>query len=394
MTRFSIRIISVVDMLISDTIRLLLDSIGRSEEYEFYLRKFQSDRSDCFCLLCPDSESLRQAGDVLKLHLRFLVQLGLCPAVIASGPHAEAMKNVLLEGDDADSCELLELDRRALAESPDALRARLHQVAESARRAERYALFIVRAPLPTALAAISPLISRRILFIRMRGALRDLQGRDISLYRILRNQPQLSPDDRPLRELALALLDSVNHIAVTSPFQMLKEIFTVKGSGTILRPGSVISCRTFHADIDEERLRALLLECFGRSPRHPDFFKRIDFFYIEENYKGAILLERRPQGNYLSKFAVDTQARGEGVAQELWEAAAAAHPALFWRSRRSKSINRWYARLADGHHSNNVWNVFWRGISPADIPAVIDFCLTRPDDFADAAAAVSTAPAR
>ena len=48
-------------MLISKTLRLFLESIGRRDEYEFYLNKFQSDEAACFGILCPDAE----LGDAL-----------------------------------------------------------------------------------------------------------------------------------------------------------------------------------------------------------------------------------------------------------------------------------------------------------------------------------------
>lgn len=102
---------------------------------------------------------------------------------------------------------------------------------------------------------------------------------------------------------------------------------------------------------------------------------------MEEHYRGAVVLEPHPSGKYLSKFAVGTQARGEGVAQELWDAACAPQDRLFWRSRAANPINHWYGRHATGHHVEGDWNVFWRGVPPADLPAIIHTATSRPSDF-------------
>ena len=82
-------------MLISETIRLFLDSIGRSEEYEYYLKKFRSDRSSCFAVLCPDEEACDVGGENLRLSLQFLQRLDLVPAVLLTGPRAPQMRAAL-----------------------------------------------------------------------------------------------------------------------------------------------------------------------------------------------------------------------------------------------------------------------------------------------------------
>ena len=51
-------------ILLNKTIRLFLDSIGRRDEYEFYLNKFHSGGSPCFSILCPDRATLEQTADV------------------------------------------------------------------------------------------------------------------------------------------------------------------------------------------------------------------------------------------------------------------------------------------------------------------------------------------
>ena len=181
-----------------------------------------------------------------------------------------------------------------------------------------------------------------------------------------------------MADTAAALLEARpgTHISVTSPINLLKEIFTVKGAGTVFRRGSTI----LSSKADSKRLLALLEESFCKKPK-PDVLADVTHIYFEENYRGAALLEQKPEGLYLSKFAVGSEARGEGLAQELWDEVCKNHPAFFWRSRKGNPINQWYDRHADGRHAAGDWIIFWRGMDAATIPGLIAFCVFRPADF-------------
>ena len=77
-------------MLLDKTIRLFLDSIGRREEYEFYLERFQAGNTPAFALIYPDADCVEQAADVLLFDLQFLIQLGLVPVVLLPERLAES----------------------------------------------------------------------------------------------------------------------------------------------------------------------------------------------------------------------------------------------------------------------------------------------------------------
>ncbi|MCB1171821.1 MAG: hypothetical protein KDK25_15850, partial [Leptospiraceae bacterium] len=76
-------------MFFDDAFTLFLQSIGRTEEIDFYLKKFRQDSSRYFALIVPDVESLREAPELLRTHLNFLSRLGLFPAVLITEPFAE-----------------------------------------------------------------------------------------------------------------------------------------------------------------------------------------------------------------------------------------------------------------------------------------------------------------
>lgn len=339
-------------MLLNKTIRLFLDSIGRREEYEFYLNKFQSAGTDCFALLVPDLESLEQGAEALAFDLHFLLKLGLKPAVVLCGSDAEAKWGLLKNNP---------LFEKVIFPNLGKNRETVPVFVEP----EFQCLESLEQKVPT--------IGRRVHFIRAAG------GLSTEYIYVQKLPDDLQPEDRPLVETAAALLEARpgTHISVTSPINLLREIFTVKGAGTVFRRGSII--RTGGTP-DSDRLLALLEESFKRKPKK-GVLADVTQIYFEENYRGAVLLEEQPQGLYLSKFAVGPEARGEGLAQELWDEVCKNHPAFFWRSRRGNSVNQWYDRHADGHHTADDWVVFWRGMDVAAIPGLIAFCEARPSDF-------------
>lgn len=339
-------------MLLNKTIRLFLDSIGRREEYEFYLNKFQSAGTDCFALLAPDLASLEQGAEALAFDLRFLLQLGLKPAVVLYGSDAEAGWSLLKDNPLFERTVFPKLGRRK-AGVPVFVEAGL-QAAESLQQKV-------------------PAVARRIHFIRAAG------GLAVDYYYTQKPLAALSPEDKSLADTAAALLEARpgTHISVTAPMNLLEEIFTVKGAGTVFRRGSSIVSGSVP---DPARLLALLEESFGKKPK-PGVLASAARIYFEENYRGAALLEKHQEGLYLSKFAVGPEARGEGLAQELWDEVCKNHPSFFWRSRKGNPINQWYDRQADGRHTAGDWFIFWRGMDASAIPGMIAFCSARPADF-------------
>jgi ribosomal protein S18 acetylase RimI-like enzyme len=338
-------------MLLNKTIRLFLDSIGRREEYEFYLNKFQAAGADCFALLVPDLESLEQGAEALAFDLKFLLKLGLRPAVVLCGTDAGVKWSLLKDN------SLFEL-----TEFPSI-----------GKRKAGIPVFVEENVLTLdSLLQKVPVIGKRVHFIRAGG------GLSAEYYYVQKPAGELAPEDKAMTDAAAALLEARpgTHISVTSPINLLKEIFTVKGAGTVFRRGSVI----LSGKADSVRLLALLEESFGRKPKDGVLAASTQI-YFEENYRGAALLEQQPEGLYLSKFAVGPEARGEGLAQELWDEVCKNHPALFWRSRKGNPINQWYDRHADGRHTTDDWVVFWRGMDAAAIPGLIDFCVSRSADF-------------
>ena len=360
---------------LSKTLRLFLDSIGRRSEYEFYLNKFQSDRSTCFALVVPDSDSIQASGDLMSFDLHFLLRLGLCPLVVLPGKSAE---------EDATALEAHgAIERLSLpAQGQD-----LTGLLDTCVREERIPVLLVPdRGLDDLVPLVAPGLTRRIHVLRSAGMLQDPEGQKLFYITSLEEQA-LAEEDQALASMAMDWLKEEPrlHISISSPLYLLQEMFTVKGRGSILRPGSKILYETEVANMDLERLTQLVENAFGKSLSNPACLEEASDLFVEVTYRGAVLLEAHPAGKYLSKFAVGTEARGEGLAQELWETACAPQAKLFWRSRSTNPVNHWYERHATGHHTAGEWTVFWKGIPAEDLPGIIAYALDRPSDFVEVA---------
>ncbi|MDF7806570.1 hypothetical protein P4E94_03905 [Pontiellaceae bacterium B12219] len=360
---------------LNKTIKLFLDSIGRRDEYEFYLNKFQSDPSACFALLCPDLGSIEAGAEVLAFDLHFLLRLELVPAILLSGPDAVKMQQALAK-EPIFTFQTLESGTTA-------------PFIEHARSLEKVPVLVApELDLQSALLELLPKTAKRVHFIRAAGGLKSQSGDRLEyVYTHKENFQPLEALEFDFPKLGKKLLEERPgvHLSVTSPLNLLQEIFTVKGAGTLFRKGSEILHFQRLEGVDQERLLNLLEASFGKKLANQDFLKNVAQVYVEAAYRGAVLLEEHPAGLYLSKFAVGREARGEGVALELWREVCDNHEALFWRSSVQNPFNSWYHKQADGHHQQGKWQIYWRGVSVDTISEIVAYCMNRAEDFSKGA---------
>ena len=349
-----------------------LASIGRPAEAELYLKLFRAERPESFALIAVDREVVGVGVDALAVDLEFLSQLGLTP-ILAFDSAAQAQQ---LAG--------------AL---PDRVCAEVVAPAGAAQlaRAGRIPLVAVQGDQLSALA--TALASRKLVLLGHEPALTPAGGEPLSLvdltgeYAALSAPEVLPPRQRALLARARDLIEAAPHplsVAVTSPLDLLRELFTVRGAGTLIRRGARVTAhRGLDDGVDRGRLGQLIESAFGRR-LCADFWQRpIDQVYLAGDYRGAALIGATELGPYLSKLAVDAQARGEGIARDLWRALARDLPSLFWRARATNPIAPWYQEQSDGLVKLGEWRVFWRGLDESRIADAIRLARAAPLDFDD-----------
>ena len=429
------------------TIVRLLSSMASAREIRQYLRRFSELDAKRFAVVKVGGAILRDELPELASSLGFLQQVGLTPIVLhGAGPQldeelaAAGIAKQTLDGLRVTSPQALGIVRRVmqrenlrLVEALQAQDTRATSVLSGVFGARyldraRYGMVgqierVDLAPIEASLRAQSiPVIASlgetgegqilnvnadfaanelvralqpyKIVFLTGTGGLLDGEGRiidSISLatdYERLMAQPWVSGGMRlKLEQIAdlLAALPLTSSVSITRPAELAKELFTHKGSGTLVRRGEKVLRFDGWQGVDAARLRVLIESSFGRALAG-DYFERVRpaRVYISENYRAAMILTVEGDLTYLDKFAVLEDAQGEGLGRAIWQVMRGENPRLFWRSRHGNAINPFYYAESDGCFKQMRWKVFWYGIYDfATIERCVAHCAQRPATLAD-----------
>ncbi|MCW9017741.1 MAG: acetylglutamate kinase, partial [Kangiellaceae bacterium] len=166
----------------------------------------------------------------------------------------------------------------------------------------------------------------------------------------------------------LSQLPSTASVSITKPAHLAKELFTHKGSGTLLRKGESIMVHDDIETIKVKKLKFLLESSFGKHLQ-PDYFEatKIRKAFITYCYRAAAIITEENGVAYLDKFVVAEDAKGEGLGKAVWEKLVNSTPEFFWRSQHNNPINGFYSRKADGFQKSSNWCVFWKGLEDFNI---------------------------
>jgi acetylglutamate kinase len=228
----------------------------------------------------------------------------------------------------------------------------------------------------------------KIVFLTGTGGLLDDKGNIIDSINLstefehLMAQPWINGGMRLKIEQIADLLNDLpltSSVSITKPSELAKELFTHKGSGTLVRRGEKVKRFESWDGIDLGRMRELIESSFGRT-LVPDYFERTRPFrvYVSENYRTAMILTMEDGLPYLDKFAVLDDAQGEGLGRAVWQVMREENPTLFWRSRHGNAVNHFYYAESDGCLKQPRWKVFWYGIDDFDtIASCVAHCAQR-----------------
>lgn len=424
------------------TIVRLLSNMASTKEIQQYLKRFAQLDVARFAVVKVGGAILRDELDALVSSLAFLQQVGLTPVVIhGAGPQLDVeMSQAGIEKETVGGLRVtraagLAIVRRVMQRENlrlvealqaagvratsiqsgvfecDLLNKRKLGLVGKVKRVHtegiRAALRVRSIPVIASLGetsdgqivnvnadwAASDLIKDlkpyKIVFLTGSGGLLDGERRLIdsinlsSEYMHLMAQPWLHSGMRvkieQIHDLLMALPPS-SSVSVTRPDELAKELFTHRGSGTLIRRGEEIRCHKSWRRVDLARLTALIESGFGRKLA-PDYFAKTKPWrvYLSEHYRAALILTRENGIAYLDKFAVADDAQGEGLGRAAWLAMKAENPRLFWRTRPDNPINEFYLAEADGCVKGERWHVFWFGLENFDdIRYAVEHCRARP----------------
>jgi acetylglutamate synthase len=377
-----------------EIIQRFLESVGQKADVDLYLKLFRSQRKESFAILAAGAPVVRSALEQVHFDLRILTGLGLAPVVLLglmepkdADAQAARVRDWLVEDDVA--ARIITCGAAVEPAVLDAIRAAIAAgevplvTLEAAKDVNTEARFRLLAQLA------EPLETRKIVFLSRRRGL-EQNNLPLSVVNLTNDYDRLvapgalSRGQAQLLRQVKLLLERVPHrmsATVVNPLQFLRELFTVTGAGTLVRRGSRIDARTTWDGLDQVRARTLFESAFGRPLRAGFFAAPALRIYLEENYQGIGVVRETPVAPYLTKFAVDRQAQGEGIGTELWSLLARDFPTFYWRSRPSNPITPWYAKQCDGLARFPEWHVFWRGLPPSAIESAIEGALSAPVDL-------------
>lgn len=211
----------------------------------------------------------------------------------------------------------------------------------------------------------------KILFLTETGGILGADGQVISAVNLKEDQERLISTGevsggmaRKLIEIG-ELLDTLPPdatVSITKPSNLARELFTHKGSGTLIRSGAAIESVHRVDSLNRHELIGLLENSFGRklSDGYLESVAHAKVFIVP--YTAVAIVIEYPGFTYLDKFAVTAQAQGAGIGASLWGKLIEEYPKLVWRSRVENPINAWYMNQADGMKRFDDWVVFWYGL--------------------------------
>ncbi len=423
------------------TIVRLLSSMGSAKEIQQYLKRFSEAGAQRFAVVKVGGAVLRDELNDLTSSLTFLQQVGLTPIVLhGAGPQldeqlaAAGIEKQTIDGLRVTSPKALGVVRRVfqeqnlrLVEALQAMGTRATSVSTGVFMSDyldrdSYGMVgkvsrINLAPIEASMHAGSiPVIASlgeteegqilninadfaanelvrvlqpyKIIFLTGTGGLLDDQGNLIDSINLstefdhLMQQPWINGGMRlKIEQIAdlLADLPLTSSVSITKPSELAKELFTHKGSGTLVRRGEKVLRFQSWDGIDLERMRTLIESSFGRS-MVADYFERTTPYrvYVSENYRTAMVLTMEDGIAYLDKFAVLDDAQGEGLGRAVWQVMREENPRMFWRSRHGNPANHFYYAESDGCYKQARWKVFWYGLEDfATIEHCVAHCGTR-----------------
>lgn len=420
----------------------LLSSMGSRKEVEQYLKEFSSVDSRKFAIVKVGGGTLRDELDELASALTFLQRVGLYPIVIhGAGPQLnEALEHAgiatkRIDGMRITEKETLEVARRIFMRENLRLVEALEDLGTRARpltsgifeatymdqenlgfvgdvskvhldpiaSAIRSGNLPILAPLGetktgqivniNADVAARELARRiepyKVVFLTPTGGLLNAESQVISSinlseeYDDLMKQPWIEGGMRLKLQEIKELLDVLpldSSVSITASDQLARELFTHRGSGTLVRRGERILTFDGWEGIDRERLTELLEHCFGKE-LVDGYFDDLQpsKVFLTENYRATAIVTEHGGVPYLDKFAVTPRAQGEGLGRSVWVRMKEACPSLFWRSRSINPINGWYFQQSDGSYRHDPWTVFWYGVDGFDeMRRCVDIALDLP----------------
>ncbi|WP_040508092.1 acetylglutamate kinase [Leptospira wolffii] len=375
----------------------LLEVTENSKDSVQFLKLFRSLEPEKFAIIHAGSETLTESAEAFLYNLKLLQRLQLFPVVVlekdgvsyanlfyrspASKVSLDSVKDSLEEGSTLPGSR--NLPAKWFRNPSQAMDSVLSSLKEN-----KIPVFVTDQSgseiYPYLANLCKELKTKKLILLNGKGGLYSKENKKISILDF--ESPEiLEEEDEKLFQECKGIFKTIEdpnlQIAITSAPGLLKELFTIKGSGTLVRKKNRIEYHSDFQGIDKNRLNDLIEDSFRRDLKEGFWNQKFSGIVLESEYKGCALLQDTPWGTFLSKFAVNEIARGEGVGRDIWDEMLAKAPKLFWRARAENTISKWYTKECSGLQKEGIWIYFWIGLKDSEIPLVCDFLRNLPVDL-------------
>jgi bifunctional N-acetylglutamate synthase/kinase len=369
------------------TVMRSLMAVGSKREAKFYAGIFQDLAPERFALIVIDPRCLvSPLLEALISDLKILSNLGLTPVLVVGALHADKT-NVRMQSQRL--CQALDRAKIKMAK----LNCASYQFISDVRRQAKSGRFVVLEmteyktgfDLQSLADRLQP---AKIVFLQPSGGF-QVNGKRLAVVNVdspdsFPTKDQLSKGQLKFIQMVKSLIGNSDYkctYVIVSPLNLLSELFTVRGAGTMLRRGARVKCLKSYRGISKPTLKKSIETAFGRK-LVPDFLKRpISKIILEENFRGGAIVTTLEGVPYLSKFWVTQEAQGEGIAHDIWQALRKDTPIFYWRSKNNNLFNNWYMKMCEGMQVSGDWRVFWIGLHASEIPAAVLAAANSPQDF-------------
>lgn len=423
------------------TIIKLLNNLGTESEVKKYLKRFSDPRIPSFAIIKIGGAIIQNDLDNIASAISFLQQVGLKPIIVhGAGPQLNQMLDEhgitphFIDGKRVTSSDVLHLARKVFIQQNQMLVNAFDNIAINATsitsgllncrladstlglvgqiqsiNLELLTHALKRGSIPiisplgetdsgqivninadsVTLALAKQLKPYKIIFLTETGGILDDCQNIIPVinlnheYSTLMQSSWLHSGMRFKLKMIKDILDALpksTSISITTPGLLAKELFTHKGSGTLIIKGEVIHEFDSWQSIEPQVIRRLINSSFNKKLDENYFATTpLEKLYLTDCQQGLAIVSAEFPIPYLDKYCVSASAKGEGIGSNLWQRLTHDYPTLFWRAKRHNPINQFYRKKADGFQNGKDWCVYWLGdITPQEIPLCIEWANNKP----------------
>ena len=426
-------------LFIKETILKLLGAIGSEKEIKKYIEKYSSPEQR-FAIIKVGGSVIQNDLDNLVTSLVFLDQVGLKPVILhGAGPMLSAeldslgIKFSFIDGQRVTSSEVRDVAQNIFKQTNQKIVEALELLGANAlgltsnifeckmgkpelglvgeitqvnldpiNQALGSSAIPVIAPIGegeneilninadiASVELVKAMNPDKVIFLSETGGIFNQSNKLIETinlvleYEDLMQQDWLHSGMKLKLEQVKTLLDHLpktSSVSITQPINLPKELFTDSGSGTLVKHGYKVD-QFKEPDRQIQSEFKLIVESSFDGQLVDDFFDKSDDLqiFMTACKRATIAISNEFKIPYMDKFGVIPNAKGEGLGAGIWHEMRKTYPQVFWRSRASNPINKFYSSICEGCQKNSDWHVFWIGISDYTLlKDCIEYALNKP----------------